>query len=76
MKKDGGPIFRIMWGQGVDEDVDLFEYPYDLFSNSAPIYTGGGGGGGKDDVSTTASTTSKLTNNYVHRCMQADVELR
>lgn len=36
-----GPVFRIMWGQGVDEDVDLVEYPYDLFSNSAPIGIGG-----------------------------------
>jgi chemotaxis protein histidine kinase CheA len=32
-----GPIFRVMWGQGVDEDVDKVEYPYDPYSNSAPI---------------------------------------
>jgi hypothetical protein len=32
-----GPIFRIMWGQGVNEDVDKVEYPYDPYANSAPI---------------------------------------
>jgi hypothetical protein len=32
-----GPIFRVMWGQGVDDDVDTVEYPYDPFTNSAPI---------------------------------------
>jgi hypothetical protein len=26
-----------MWGQGVDEDVDKVEYPYDPYANSAPI---------------------------------------
>mmetsp|Transcript_16973 Transcript_16973/g.46621 ORF Transcript_16973/g.46621 Transcript_16973/m.46621 type:complete len:2275 (-) Transcript_16973:34-6858(-) len=38
------PLFRIMWGQGIDEDKDKVEYPYDPFSNSAPI-TGKGNGG-------------------------------
>jgi chemotaxis protein histidine kinase CheA len=32
-----GPVFRVMWGQGVDEDVDKVEYPYDPYTNSAPI---------------------------------------
>ena len=32
-----GPIFRVMWGQGVDEDVDIVDYPYDVYSASAPI---------------------------------------
>jgi hypothetical protein len=32
-----GPIFRVMWGQGIDEDVDKVEYPYDPYANSAPI---------------------------------------
>ena len=36
-----GPIFRVMWGQGVDEDVDRVEYPYNPYSNSAPITEGG-----------------------------------
>jgi hypothetical protein len=35
-----GPIFRVMWGEGVDSDVDKVEYPYDPFSNSAPITSG------------------------------------
>ena len=26
-----------MWGQGVDEDVDKVEYPYNPYANSAPI---------------------------------------
>ena len=32
-----GPIFRVMWGQGVDEDVDIVDYPYDVYSASAPL---------------------------------------
>lgn len=32
-----GPLFRIMWGMGVDDDTDLVDYPYDMFSASAPI---------------------------------------
>lgn len=32
-----GPIFRVMWGPGVDEAVDKVEYPYDPYVNSAPI---------------------------------------
>ena len=32
-----GPIFRVMWGQGIDEDVDMVDYPYDPYSNSAPL---------------------------------------
>jgi hypothetical protein len=32
-----GPIFRVMWGQGIDEDVDTVEYPYDPYSNSTPL---------------------------------------
>jgi hypothetical protein len=36
-----GPIFRVMWGQGVDEDVDIVDYPYDLYSASAPISNDG-----------------------------------
>lgn len=39
-----GPIFRIMWGQGVDEDVDKVEYPYNPYANSSPINDG------EDDV--------------------------
>ena len=35
-----GPIFRVMWGQGVDEDVDNVDYPYDPYSNSTPISSG------------------------------------
>eukprot|EP00934_Nitzschia_sp_Nitz4_P004114 Nitzschia sp. Nitz4//scaffold47_size129522//67235//74024//NITZ4_003555-RA/size129522-augustus-gene-0.109-mRNA-1//1//CDS//3329552812//4104//frame0 len=39
-----GPVFRVMWGQGVDEDVEKVEYPYNPYSNSAPI------SGNDDDV--------------------------
>ena len=35
-----GPIFRIMWGQGIDEDKDDVKYPYDPYSMSAPITAG------------------------------------
>jgi len=35
-----GPIFRVMWGQGVDEDIDKVEYPYNPYANSAPITNG------------------------------------
>ncbi len=43
-----GPLFRVMWGQGIDEDKDKVEYPYDPFSNSAPL-TGSGGDPNNDD---------------------------
>ncbi|CAJ1952558.1 unnamed protein product, partial [Cylindrotheca closterium] len=33
----GGPIFRVMWGQGVNEDVDQVEYPYDPEKKSSPL---------------------------------------
>jgi len=36
-----GPIFRVMWGQGVDEDVDIVDYPYDVFTASASITNDG-----------------------------------
>ena len=32
-----GPVFRIMWGQGVDDDNELVDYPFDIYSTSAPI---------------------------------------
>jgi F/Y-rich N-terminus len=32
-----GPIFRIMWGEGIDEDSESFEYPYDPGTNSTCI---------------------------------------
>lgn len=35
-----GPVFRIMWGQGIDEDKDDVEYPYDPYSMSAPLTPG------------------------------------
>jgi hypothetical protein len=34
-----GPIFRVMWGQGIDEDKDKVDYPYDIYSNSTPVST-------------------------------------
>jgi hypothetical protein len=40
-----GPIFRVMWGQGVDDDVDKVEYPYNPYANSAPVASSG-----SDDV--------------------------
>lgn len=35
-----GPVFRIMWGQAIDEDADEVEYPYDPYSMSAPLTSG------------------------------------
>ena len=32
-----GPVFRIMRGQGVDDDTDAVDYPYDPYSMSAPL---------------------------------------
>lgn len=49
---ENGPIFRVMWGQGVDDDVDKVEYPYDPFTNSAPMTSG------KDDVVAVPTTSS------------------
>jgi hypothetical protein len=34
-----GPVFRVMWGRGVDDDAEIVDYPYDVYSNSAPIST-------------------------------------
>jgi hypothetical protein len=47
-----GPIFRVMWGQGVDDEVDKVEYPYDPFTSSAPITSG------KDDVVAVPTSTT------------------
>jgi len=44
-----GPLFRVLWGQGIDEDEDKVEYPYDPFSNSAPITGSGADGNGNDE---------------------------
>lgn len=43
-----GPIFRVMWGQGVNEDVDQVEYPYDPEKHSSPLQ-------GDDSLSNTTS---------------------
>ena len=32
-----GPVFRIMWGQGIEEDVEQVEYPYDPYAMSPPL---------------------------------------
>lgn len=32
-----GPVFRVMWGQGVDEDVDVVDYPYDVYTDSPSL---------------------------------------
>ena len=32
-----GPIFRIMWGPGIDESEDTQTFPFDLHSSSAPL---------------------------------------
>ena len=37
-----GPVFRVMWGQGIDEDCDKIDYPYDPYSNSTPLTSSGG----------------------------------
>ena len=36
-----GPIFRIMWGEGIDDDSESFEYPYDPGTNSTCITSNG-----------------------------------
>jgi hypothetical protein len=48
-----GPIFRVMWGQGVDEAVDKVEYPYNPYANSAPISNG------KNDVVAVPASSDK-----------------
>lgn len=33
-----GPVFRIMWGRGIDDDdIDKVDYPYDPYTHSLPI---------------------------------------
>lgn len=32
-----GPIFRVMWGRGVDEDADPVEYPFDASTEAQPL---------------------------------------
>jgi hypothetical protein len=48
-----GPIFRVMWGQGVDEAVDKVEYPYNPYADSAPISDG------KNDVVAVPANSDK-----------------
>ena len=36
-----GPIFRIMWGQGIDEDVEQAAYAYDPYAMSPPLSSSG-----------------------------------
>jgi len=36
-----GPVFRIMWGQGIDEDDDTVEYAYHPFTHSSPLTSDG-----------------------------------
>jgi hypothetical protein len=38
-----GPIFRIMWGRGVDEDAadEKVDYPFDPFTHSRPLFMTG-----------------------------------
>ena len=38
--KTDGPIFRITWGQGIDELDDGKPFPFDLYSASAPLSNG------------------------------------
>ena len=35
--KGSGPIFRIMWGRGIDESDDDPPFPFDLYSASSPL---------------------------------------
>ena len=48
-----GPIFRVMWGQGVDEAVDEVDYPYNPYANSTPISSG------KNDVLAVPASSDK-----------------
>lgn len=36
-----GPIFRIMWGEGIDDESEAFDYPYNPYSNSSIITNNG-----------------------------------
>jgi hypothetical protein len=36
-----GPIFRIMWGEGIDDTSDTFEYAYNPYLNSACLINSG-----------------------------------
>jgi len=38
-KVHDGPVFRIMWGQGVDEDADQAEYPFDPYTHASPMHS-------------------------------------
>lgn len=54
-----GPVFRIMWGPGIDEDVEDVEYPYDPYSMSAPLTA-------EDEVDAVAiPTTANGTRNAI-----------
>mmetsp|Transcript_39154 Transcript_39154/g.94662 ORF Transcript_39154/g.94662 Transcript_39154/m.94662 type:complete len:1159 (+) Transcript_39154:215-3691(+) len=46
-----GPLFRVMWGQGVNEDVDQVEYPYDPEKNSSALQ-------GEEPLANTASVNA------------------
>ena len=32
-----GPVFRVIWGQGVDEDVDDVDYPFEPYAHASPL---------------------------------------
>lgn len=32
-----GPVFRVVWGRGVDEDVDDVDYPFDPTAHARPL---------------------------------------
>jgi hypothetical protein len=32
-----GPVFRVIWGQGVDEDVDDVDYPFEPSAHASPL---------------------------------------
>jgi hypothetical protein len=40
-----GPVFRIMWGRGIDEDLtgknDSLEHPFEIYAHSTPIVSTG-----------------------------------
>jgi hypothetical protein len=69
-----GPVFRVMWGQGVDQDADYetsgVEYPYDVYVHSAPKTAG------KGSVSAAAVGDSIAHSNYTPPMPQKGMKVK
>ena len=67
-----GPIFRVMWGRGVDEDVvdDSIEYPFDPETTAPPLVATGSA---KTDTLLKAATKPKPARIVPERGMRVKV---